>query len=88
MRADCPSSRAGAWRAVAGDVDDRAIDGVTLQPGSEAPDVIERRELHELQPLRHTGSLPRRHDELDQNACPRALCACSDDVPLPRRSRT
>lgn len=31
-----------------------AIDGVTLQPGWKLSDVIERRELHELQVLRHT----------------------------------
>ena len=38
---------------VAGDVI-TAIDGVTLQPGWKLSDVIERRELHELQVLRHT----------------------------------
>ena len=31
-----------------------AIDGVTLRPGWKLSDVIERRELHELQVLRHT----------------------------------
>ena len=38
---------------VAGDVI-TAIDGIALQPGWKLSDVIERRELHELQVLRHT----------------------------------